>query len=86
MAEAGFANMTTAAWFGLVAQSTTSREVIARMNAELVAILHKPDFIARLREVSFEALPGTPEDLAAASRKERASWKKVVEISGAKGE
>jgi tripartite-type tricarboxylate transporter receptor subunit TctC len=86
VAEAGFPNMTTAAWFGLVAQSGTSREVIARMNGELVAILNKPEFIARLREVSFEALPGTPEDMSAAARKERESWKKVVEISGAKGE
>jgi tripartite-type tricarboxylate transporter receptor subunit TctC len=86
VAEAGFPNMTTAAWFGLVAQSSTSREVVARMNRELVAILNKPEFMAKLREVSFEALPGTPEDMAAAARKERESWKKTVEISGAKAE
>jgi tripartite-type tricarboxylate transporter receptor subunit TctC len=86
VAESGYPAMTTAAWFGLVAQAKTPKEVIARMNRELVAILKKPDFVAKLREVSFEALPGTPEDLIAASRKERESWKKVVEISGAKGE
>ena len=86
MSEAGFPNMTTAAWFGLVAQSNTQAEVITRMNRELVAILQKPDFVARLREVSFEALPGTPEDMSAAARKEREIWKKVVEISGAKAE
>jgi len=86
VAESGYRNMTTSAWFGLVAQSKTPRDVITRMNRELVAILKKPDFVAKLREVSFEALPGTPEDLIAASRKERENWKKVVEISGAKGE
>jgi len=42
--------------------------------------------IARLREVSFEALPGTPEDMTAAARKERELWKKVVEMSGAKAD
>ena len=84
--EAGFPNMTTAAWFGLVAQSKTPPEVIARMNRELVAILQKPDFVARLREYSFDALPGTPEDMTAAARKERESWKKVVEMSGARAE
>ena len=84
--EAGFPNMTTAAWFGLVAQSKTQPEVIARMNRELVAILEKPDFVARLREYSFDALPGTPEDMTAAARKERESWKKVVETSGARAE
>jgi tripartite-type tricarboxylate transporter receptor subunit TctC len=86
VAESGYPNMTTTAWFGLVAQAKTPQEVIARMNRELVAILRKPDFVAKLREVSFEALPGTPEDLMAAFRKERENWKKVVEISGAKGE
>ena len=86
VSEAGFPNMTTAAWFGLVAQSKTPPEVIVRMNRELVAILQQPDFIARLREVSFEALPGTPEDMTAAARKERELWKKVVEMSGAKAE
>jgi tripartite-type tricarboxylate transporter receptor subunit TctC len=86
VAESGYPNMSTTAWFGLVAQSKTPRDVITRMNRELVAILRKPDFVAKLRDVSFEALPGTPEDLIAASRKERESWKKVVEISGAKGE
>jgi tripartite-type tricarboxylate transporter receptor subunit TctC len=86
VAEAGFPNMTTAAWFGLVAQSKTQADVIARMNRELVAILEKPEFAARLREYSFDALPGTPEDMTAAARKERESWKKVVETSGAKAE
>ena len=69
-----------------MAQSKTQAEVIARMNRELVSILEKPEFIARLREYSFDALPGTPEDMTAAARKERESWKKVVESSGAKAE
>ena len=56
------------------------------MNRELVAILRKPGFIARLREYSFDALPGTPEEMTAAARRERERWKKVVEISGAKAE
>jgi len=39
-----------------------------------------------LREVSFEALPGSPDDMTAAVRKERELWKKVVDMSGAKAE
>ncbi len=81
--ESGFPAMTTSAWFGLVAQAKTSPEVVARMNRELTAILKTPDFVARLREVSFEALPGTPQDMVAASLRERAQWKKVIETSGA---
>jgi len=84
--EEGFANMTTAAWFGLVAQSKTPREIVARMNRELIAVLRNPDFVAKLREHSFEAMPGSPEEMIAAARKERGMWKKVIEISGATAE
>lgn len=87
VSEAGFPNLTMASmWWGLVAQSKTQPEVIARMNRELVAVLQKPDFIAWLHESSLEALPGTPEDMTVAARKARESWKKVVEISGARAE
>ena len=86
VAEEGYPNMTTAAWFGLVAQTKTSREIVARMNRELVMILRNPEFMAKLREHSFEALPGSPEEMTAAARRERGVWKKVIEISGAKAE
>lgn len=84
--ESGFANMTTWAWFGLVAQSKVSPEVIARANRELNTILNNPDFSAKLREVSFEAMPGTPADMKQASLRERDNWKKVIEKSGATAE
>ena len=83
VSESGFANMTTSAWFGLVAQSKVSPEVVTRMNRELNAVLNSPDFVARLREVSFEAMPGTPADMKQASVRERDNWKRVIEQSGA---
>jgi len=82
--ESGFPSMTTTAWFGLVAQAKTPPEVIARMNSALVATLRKPDFAARLQEFSFEALPGSPDDMRVAVRKEREKWRQVVQISGAR--
>ena len=82
--EAGFPAMTTTAWFGLVAQVKTSPEVIAKMVATLATLLKQPDFAAKLAEFSFEPLPGTPEDMTAAARREREKWKKVIDVSGAK--
>ncbi len=86
VSESGFPNMSTSAWFGLVAQSKVSSEVVSRMNRDLNAILNNPEFIARLREVSFETLPGSPNDMKQAWLKERDIWKKVVEKSGASAE
>lgn len=86
VSESGFANMTTSAWFGLVAQSKVPADVVVRMNRELNAVLNSPDFSAKLRDVSFEAMPGTPADMKQASVRERDNWKKVIEQSGASAE
>ncbi len=83
VAESGFPGMTTSAWFGLMAQARVSPEVVMRMNREINVILKSPDFAAKLRDVSFEALPGPPEEMKAAILRERGKWKKVVETSGA---
>jgi len=85
-AESGYPDLTTSAWFGLVAQARTSGEVVTRMNHDLGIVLRRPDFIAKLAEFSFEPMPGSPADMSAAARKEREIWKRVVAISGAKGE
>jgi tripartite-type tricarboxylate transporter receptor subunit TctC len=86
VSESGFANMTTSAWFGLVAQSKVPAEVVTRMNRELNAVLNNPDFMAKLRDVSFEAMPGSAADMKQASLRERDNWKKVIEQSGASAE
>ena len=86
VSESGFANMTTSAWFGLVAQNKVPADVVMRMNRELNAVLHSADFAAKLRDVSFEAMPGTPADMKHASVRERDNWRKVIEQSGASAE
>ena len=83
VAESGFPGMTTSAWFGLVAQAKVSPEVVLRMNREINVILKSPEIAAKLREVSFEALPGSPDEMKVAILRERGLWKKVVETSGA---
>jgi tripartite-type tricarboxylate transporter receptor subunit TctC len=82
-AESGYPALTSSAWFGLVARAKVSPEVVARVNRELNAMLAQPDFIAKLHEVSFEPMPGTPQDMAAVALRERPVWKKVIETSGA---
>ncbi len=86
VSEAGYPELTFVAWWGLVAQSKTSQDVIARMNREMVAILQQSNIIARLREYGLGPLPGTPDDMSASIRKERVRWKKVIETAGIKSQ
>lgn len=86
VAELGFPALTTTVWFGMVTQAKTPKSVVTRMNRELNAVLAQPDMVTRLREMNFEAIPGTPEDMAGLIRRERERWKKVVEASGARAD
>ena len=86
VSEIGFAYLTTSAWFGIVAQSSTSPEIIKRLNLEIEKVLRQPDFVAKLNDISFEPMLGTSEDMSLAAKKERIFWKNAIQISGAKGE
>lgn len=81
--ELGFAKLGTVVWFGLVAQSSMPREIVQRMNKAVNDVLVSPAFVARLRENSLEATPGTPERMVSLAESERVRWKVVVEASGA---
>jgi tripartite-type tricarboxylate transporter receptor subunit TctC len=86
VAEIGFPYLTSSAWFGIVAQSSMSPQIVKRLNAEMEKVLRQPEFIAKLDEISFEPMPGSSADMLEAAQKARIFWKNAIEISGAKGE
>jgi len=73
-------------WHGVVVPARTPRAIIARLNREIVAILHLPDVVERFSSQGAEALGSTPEEFAAYIRSETVKWAKVVRESGAKAE
>jgi tripartite-type tricarboxylate transporter receptor subunit TctC len=62
IAEAGFAGFDALAWNGVLVPAGTPRPVIARLNAEMNAILKEPDVIAKMNASGFDLVGGTPED------------------------
>lgn len=86
VAESGFPSLATVVWFGLVAQSRMPSETVLRMNAAINKALAEPDFNAKLRENSLEAIPGTSEEMVKQAENERRRWRMVVEASGAKAQ
>ena len=73
-------------WHGVVVPAGTPAAIIARLNREIVAILHLPDVVERLSNQGAEALGSTPEEFASYIRSESIKWAKVVRESGAKAE
>lgn len=84
-AEVGFAGFDARNWFGMFAPAGTPREIIARLSAELVAILRTPAFRDKiLAPVGFEAIGGTPEEFARFVAEDRKRGAELVAISGAR--
>ena len=84
LAEAGVQKAESLAWFVLVAPRGTPREVIARLNTEVVRAEGQPDLRERLHELSFEPVGNSADEAEAFMREERDKWARVVRDSGAK--
>ncbi|MEK9280810.1 MULTISPECIES: tripartite tricarboxylate transporter substrate binding protein [unclassified Bradyrhizobium] len=74
------------ALFGMGAPKNTPKEIIAKLNSEINAILAEPDMKKRLVELGGDPLVQTPEKFGDDIKAETDKWKKVVEFAGLKVE
>src|SRR5271154_3060375 len=72
------------AWQGLFAPAGTPRPIVDRLAGAVKAILERPDVAAQLTAVGAEPAPLPPDEFAAFGRAERAKWKDVGRVSGAR--
>jgi tripartite-type tricarboxylate transporter receptor subunit TctC len=83
-AESGLAGYESIGWFGFVAPARTPPEIVARLNAAIVAALRDPAVLDRIHLLGAEPMPGTPEEFGRFIRSEYEKWGKVIAESGAK--
>ncbi|MDA9499524.1 MULTISPECIES: Bug family tripartite tricarboxylate transporter substrate binding protein [Bradyrhizobium] len=74
------------ALFGMGAPKNTPKEIIAKLNAEVNAVIKEPDMAKRLVELGGEPRVQTPEAFGEEIKAETEKWKKVVEFAGLKVE
>jgi tripartite-type tricarboxylate transporter receptor subunit TctC len=67
------------ALFGMGAPKNTPKEIIAKLNSEINAVLAEPEMKKRLIDLGGEPLIGTPEAFGAMIVAETEKWKKVIE-------
>ena len=73
-------------WFAVFAPAGTPKEVVARVNAEMVRVFKLPDVADKLKALGLEPWISTPEELARYQASEISKWAKVVKDSGAKAD
>ena len=83
-AEAGYPNVTSDNWYGLVAPAATPADVRKRIHEAASAALRSPALVEQYAKVSGVASPGTPEDYAKFLAAEQAKWSRVVDAIGFK--
>jgi len=84
LAEAGVKGYESTGWFGVVAPTGTPPAVVARLSAELRAVLVDPEVVAGARAAGVELSPTTPADFGRFIASETVKWADVIKRSGTK--
>ena len=86
IAESGVPGFEAVGWFGVVAPAATPKEIVAKLNNELVRVLATADIKERISGLGAEVVSTTPDGLDQFNRAQIALWAKVVKASGARAE
>ena len=84
VAEAGLPGFEATAWIGMVMPAGTPREIVARLNGEIAAILNRPEIKARFNNDGSDVIASTPEAFGAHINSELQKWSKVIKDAGIK--
>ncbi|MGZ5169282.1 MAG: Bug family tripartite tricarboxylate transporter substrate binding protein [Burkholderiales bacterium] len=86
LAESGIPAFEAVGWFGMVAPAATPREIIAKLNGEVIRILALSDVKERISGLGAEIVASSPEEFDQFNRSQIAKWTKVVRFSGARAD
>jgi len=78
IAESGLPGYEASSWYGVLAPAGTPREIVARLNSELVKALAQPEVRAGLLAEGAEPIGGSPEQFAAHIRSEMERLGKLI--------
>jgi tripartite-type tricarboxylate transporter receptor subunit TctC len=79
VAESGLPGYEASTWFGLFATAGTPRDIVDKINAEVVKLLADPQFREKfLAPQMFEPMPSSPEAFADYIKVQTNKWAKVI--------
>lgn len=84
--EEGIKSMEYDTWYGLFAPAGVPRDIVFKLNADIMTILTSPEFKEQLARRSIEPAGGTPEAFDSYFRTEIEKLGRVIRASGAKPE
>jgi tripartite-type tricarboxylate transporter receptor subunit TctC len=86
VAESGYPGYEATNWYAYLAPAKTPRDVVERLNREIVRTLRDPQVREALHKQGVAPPPSPPAELAATISRELDTWGRVVKASGMKAE
>ena len=82
IAEAGLPGYDAGVWYGVLAPAGTPRDIVMRLNGDIIKALGQPDYRALLVNNGIEPIGSPPGELGQYIRSELVKWAKVVKEAG----
>ncbi len=76
--EAGVPGIAIGTWFGLLAPAATPKEVVTKLNAEIVKIINTPEFKKQMFDIGAEPIGNKPEEMAKQIKEETEKFAGLV--------
>ena len=86
VAESGVPGYKWIFWYGLLAPANTPRDIVQKVQAEVVAALKQPQVTQRFSSLGIEAITSTPESFDQLIKDEVQLFKKLATASGIKAD
>jgi len=86
ISESGLPGYEAYAWAGMIGPANMPRDIVMRLNKEIVATLNQKDVIDRMLAEGTVPTPSTPEEFTAYLKSELKKWGEVVKMAGIKPE
>ena len=76
--EAGLKGFNIGTWFGVLAPAGTPKELVARLNAEMVKVIQSAEFKQRMQEIGAEPVGNSSDQMAQQIKDETDKFAKLV--------
>jgi tripartite-type tricarboxylate transporter receptor subunit TctC len=78
MMEAGVKGYESATWYGVLAPARTSKDIVHKLNADIVGMLKQPEVRDRLSKEGADPVGSSPQEFGSYIKAEIAKWSKVI--------
>ena len=76
--EAGLKGFNIGTWFGVLAPAATPKDIVDRLNTEMVKVIQSPEFKARMADIGAEPIGNTSAQMAQQIASETEKFGKLV--------